>query len=155
MNFFHNQIIKNHAQARLFGVADDRTAYPAKDPRAHVEKYKRYVDHEVALHDRIYHLVEDAFDENENPKALIEDFLGVPYSGGDTTEEIANFLCNTHHMVHALGILKENWNYLDESAPADSLVYASSEIDETIAFGIYLETSFRNYLETLSQIYHG
>lgn len=155
MSFWHNQIIKNHAQARLFGVHDPKTWYHHKDPRSRIEKYKRYEDHLAAIVEKIGYLVDDALEENENPKALIEDFLGVPYNGGDTTEEIADFLCNTHHMVYALGILKDNWNNVDPSVPADSLVYATSEIDETYAFGIYLETTFRNYLETLSQIYHG
>lgn len=155
MNFWHNQIIKNHAQARLFGVDDPKTGYPYKDPRSRIEKFKCYEDHQAALIERIGYLIDDAFDENENPKALIEDFLGVPYSGGDTTEEIADFLCNTHHMVHALGILKDNWNNFDPSVSADSLVHATSEIDATYSFGIYFETTLRNYLETLSQIYHG
>lgn len=144
MNFFNNQLMKNEAQARLFSVGVWRDF-----------KYKRYEDHEAAIHSKLYDLVEDAINEKENPKALIEDFLAAPYSGGDTVDEMVNFLCNSHHMIHAFGTLKENWNNLDENAPEDSLLYATSDVDGQKAFGIYLETTLRNYLESLSQIYHG
>lgn len=142
MNFFHNQLMKTEAQTRLFTVGQS--------------KYKNFENHKAAIFGNVYDLIEDAIKEGENPKALIEDFLEIPYSAGDTIDEMVNFLCETHFMVHAFGILKENWDQLDESAPNDSLIYSAfSEVDEQKALAIYLERTLRDYLETLSQIYHG
>jgi hypothetical protein len=139
--YFNNQIYKNEMQAHLFGVGE--------------VDLKSFEEHEVEIQNQLYYLVQYALEEKEDPIALIEDFLHVQYTGGDTINEFVTFLCNTHFMVHAFDILKENWNNLDESVPGDSLLYANAELNEQKGFSIYLDRTLRSYLESLSQIYHG
>ncbi len=118
--------------------------------------FKRYEDHEAALQIQLYDLIERAIEEKENPVALIEDYLGITYTGGDNIDDIATFLLATDQMNYAMNDLKDNWHHLDESQAADSLLY-STGIERKDAVRIYSEITLRNYLENLATLYtqHG
>jgi hypothetical protein len=141
MIFYHNQLMKTQSQLRLYLVANP-------------VPFERYEDHEAALQIQLHELIERAMAEKENPIALIEDYLGLTYNGGDTLDEIANFLINTDQMNVALQSLQENWHHLDKRMPGDSLMYGSG-ISREDAVRSYSELTLRNYLETLSSIYNG
>lgn len=131
--------MKTEAQLRVYLVANP-------------VPFKRYEDHEAALQIQLYDLIERAIEEKENPVALIEDNLGITYTGSDNIDDIASFLLATDQMSYAMNDLKDNWYHLDESQAADSLLY-NAGIDRADAVRIFSEITLRNYLENLATLY--
>lgn len=115
--------------------------------------FKRFEDHEAALQIQLHELVEKAIKDKEDPVALMEAYLQTNYNGGDTVEDMANYLANTPQMVHALHTLKDNWDQMDETLPEDSLMYGGTTRDEAVQ--AFSEITLRNYLEALTGIYNG
>ena len=115
--------------------------------------FKRFEDHEAALQIQLHELVEKAIKDKEDPVALMEEYLQTNYNGGDTVEDMANYLVNTPQMVHALHTLKDNWDQMDETLPEDSLMYGGTTKDEAVQ--AFSEITLRNYLEALTGIYNG
>lgn len=140
MIFYNNQLMKNQQQLRLYLVSNP-------------VPFKRFEDHEAALQIQLHELVQRAFEQKEDPVALIEEYLQVSYNGGDRAEDIANFLVNTPQVVHAMHTLKDNWDQMDESLPEDSLMFGATTRDEAVQ--AFSEITLRNYLETLSTVYDG
>jgi hypothetical protein len=140
MIFYNNQLMKNHMQLRLYLVSNPTP-------------FKRFEDHEAALQIQLHELVEKAIKDKEDPVALMEEYLQTNYNGGDTVEDIANYLANTPQMVHALHSLKDNWDQMDETLPEDSLMYGGTTRDEAVQ--AFSEITLRNYLEALTGIYNG
>lgn len=112
--------------------------------------FNRFEDHEAALVIQLHELVEDAMTKGENPIGLIEDYLQITYTEGNSVAEIANFLAQTDKMQLALWTLKESWDKMDDTAPEDSLLYGSAISNED-AVQIYAQTNLRTYLEALAQ----
>ena len=140
MIFYNNQLMKNHMQLRLYLVNNPTP-------------FKRFEDHEAALQIQLHELVEKAIKDKEDPVALMEEYLQTNYNGGDTVEDMANYLVNTPQMVHALHTLKDNWDQMDETLPEDSLMYGGTTKDEAVQ--AFSEITLRNYLEALTGIYNG
>lgn len=115
--------------------------------------FKRFEDHEAALQIQLHELIEKAIKDKEDPVALMEEYLQTNYNGGDTVEDMANYLANTPQMVHALHTLKDNWDQMDETLPEDSLMYGGTTRDEAVQ--AFSEITLRNYLEALTGIYNG
>ncbi len=115
--------------------------------------FKRFEDHEAALQIQLHELVEKAIKDKEDPVALMEEYLQTNYNGGDTVEDMANYLANTPQMVHALHTLKDNWDQMDETLPEDSLMYGGTTRNEAVQ--AFSEITLRNYLEALTGIYNG
>ena len=137
MIFYHNQLMKSSNQLKLFLVSN---------PVA----FKRYEDHQAGIYIQLHELIEDARKEGEDPIGLIEEYLGTTCNLGDSDDEIASFLFQTGEMTAALNVLKENWHGLDESIPADSLMYGGVSFDE--ATQAFAELTFRTYLEALTAL---
>lgn len=135
MIFFNNQLMPTTGSATLYMV---------HNPVA----FTRYEDHEAAIFIQLHELIDRAFAEGDDPIALIETYLETIYTGGKQTGEIANFLMQSDKMVLAMWTLKESWNHLDYSIPADSLLYGGMEKKE--ALQLYAEITLRTYLEVLS-----
>tara|TARA_R110002072_G_scaffold105515_4_gene230679 strand:- start:826 stop:1248 length:423 start_codon:yes stop_codon:yes gene_type:complete len=140
MIFYNNQLMKNHMQLRLYLVSNPTP-------------FKRFEDHEAALQIQLHELVEKAIKDKEDPVALMEEYLQTNYNGGDTVEDMANYLANTPQMVHALHTLKDNWDQMDETLPEDSLMYGGTTRNEAVQ--AFSEITLRNYLEALTGIYNG
>ncbi|MEO9870384.1 MAG: hypothetical protein ABJQ69_03715 [Ekhidna sp.] len=117
------------------------------------EAFTRYEDHEAGIYLQVYELIQSALEEDENPIGLIQDYLGVTYTLGDSINELTSFLFHTGEMMAALQDLKENWQVLDKTLPEDSLMFGGTSKEE--ATEIYAETTLRNYLEALSEVTHG
>lgn len=115
--------------------------------------FSRFQDHESAIIMQLHELVEQAIADNENPVALIEDYLGVSYNAGNTIEEITNYIASTGQMAVMFQKLKDNWHHLDVSVPADSLFY-STGISRADVIETFAETNLRNYLEALASAYN-
>jgi hypothetical protein len=140
MIFYHNQLMKNSRELRLYLVSN---------PVA----FTRFEDHEAALHIQLHELVERAIEQQEDPVALIEDYLQVSYTGGDRSEDLAAFLANTPQMRHAMHTLQEHWGQLDDTLPDDSLLFGSATTREE-AVQSFSEITLRSYLEALSTVYN-
>lgn len=139
MIFFNNQLMKTDNQCRLYMVSNPLP-------------FERYDDHEAGLYIQLHEMVELATEQKESPIALIEEYLGISYTGGETTDEIVAFLFQTSHVTHALYNLRDNWKEMNQSFPEDSLMFGGVSKEQAIQ--IYYETSFRSYLETLSQLFN-
>jgi hypothetical protein len=137
MIFFNNQLMPTTGSATLYMVSN---------PVA----FTRYEDHEAAIFIQLHELIERAFAEGEDPVTLIESYLETVYTGGNTTNEIANFLMQSDKMTLAMWTLKESWSNLDESIPGDSLMYGGIEKKEAIQ--LYAEITLRTYLEVLTGV---
>lgn len=137
MIYFNNQLMPNSNSATLFMTTNPK-------------KFERFEDHEAALYIQLHQLVEHAFAKGENPIALIENYLELVYTEGQSVAEIADFLANTDTMQLALWTLKESWDKLDESTPQDSLLYGAG-ISKDEAVQLYSEITLRTYLEALAQ----
>lgn len=137
MIFFNNQ---------LMPTAGSATLYMVSNPVA----FTSYEDHEAAIFIQLHDLIERALAEGEDPIALIETYLETVYTGGSTTNEIANFLMQSDKMILAMWSLKESWDNLDETIPADSLMYGGMERKEAIQ--LYAEITLRTYLEVLTGV---
>ncbi|WP_346881275.1 hypothetical protein [uncultured Algibacter sp.] len=111
--------------------------------------FERYEDHEASIYMQLHDLVEQAFANGENPMALIEDYLELVYTEGQSVKEIADFLAHTDKMQLALWTLKESWDNMDTSVPDNSLMYGGMEKEEAIQ--LYSEITLRTYLEALAQ----
>ena len=135
MIFYNAQLMQNEAEAKLYMVTN---------PIA----FKRFEDHEAAIFIKMHELIERAIKEKEKPIALIENYLNITYTGGESVNDIANFIIQTDKMVSAMWTLKESWDQLDETLPQDSLMYGGLGKDE--ARQVYTEITLRSYLETLS-----
>lgn len=140
MIFYNNQLMKNQQQLRLYLVSNPKT-------------FKVFEDHEAAIQIQLHELVARSIKEKESPIALIEEYLQTSYNGGDTVEDIANFLVNTPQMVHALHNLRDNWEQMDETLPEDSLMYGGTSREEAVQ--AFSEITLRNYLEALTGVYNG
>jgi hypothetical protein len=139
MIFYNSQLMKDENQLRLFLVSNP-------------SPFLRYEDHEAALQIGIHEMVERAIESKENPIALIEQYLQVVYNGGDTPEDIANFIINCHQMVHTMHKLKDNWDEMDDTLPEVSLKHSATSREQAVQ--VYYETTLRSYLEALSGIYN-
>ncbi len=140
MIFYNAQLMQNESEAKLYMVTN---------PVA----FKKFEDHESAIYINLHELVERAIKEKEDPIALIESYLDITYTGGQTVNEIASFLFHTDKMVSAMWTLKESWDQVDETLPQDSLMYGGLGKDK--ARQVYMEITLRSYLETLSQDKNG
>jgi hypothetical protein len=140
MIFFNSQLMKDEGQTRLFIVSNPIAFF-------------RYEDHEAALHFQLYDLIEGAIAEKEDPIALIESYLGVAYNGGQSIADIASYLLNTDQVNHAMHLLRERWQHLDSSIPAES-ISQGGEVSREDAVRIFSELTLRTYLETLSRVYN-
>lgn len=138
MIFFNNQLMKSDRQLTLFMVS-------------HPTPFSRYEDHEAALHIQLSEMIEKAIKDRENPVALIQNHLGLNYSGDPNPEDIASFLLHSHFMTHALHGLRDNWSQLDETLPANSKMYGG--ISSEHAREVFMEVSLHTYLEALAGIY--
>lgn len=142
MIFYNSQLMRNKRQLRLFLVSN---------PVA----FTRFEDHRAALEIQIYELIERSLAQQENPIALIEEYLRVSYNGGNSIEDIAAFLIHSAHMTYALQTLSDNWDEFDSSLPEEnSLLHGKSTIDKSQAVQFYCELSLTNYLEALSTVYN-
>lgn len=130
--------MKNQLQLHLFLVSNP-------------VPFSRYEDHQAALQIQLHELVEQALAEKEDPRVLIEQYLGVPYNEGDTAQDMALFIQNSPQMSYALSELKENWSRFDDSIPAESLTHASVKREDAVE--AYSEITLRSYLEALCGVY--
>lgn len=137
MIFFNNQLMPDSISALLFMTTNTK-------------KFERFEDHEAALYIQLYELVAQALAMGDDPMALIENYLEITYTEGQSASEIADFLAQTDKMQVALWALKESWNNLDESAPQDALLY-NTGMDKDAAIQLYSEITLQRYLEALSQ----
>ena len=135
-------------QSQLMHDATELQLYLVSNPVA----FTRYEDHEAALQLRLYDLLETALNENENPVALIEDALGLTYTGGPDIDSLAQFLMQTPHVLQAHARLYDHWQAMDPELPEVSLRHATTtraQATETFA-----QLTLRSYLETLSRIFN-
>ncbi len=130
--------MKSDIQLRLFMVN-------------HPIPFKSYGDHAEALRVQLEEMIENALNQGEEPEYLIEGYLDVDYTGGESSKEIADFLLHTPYMVYAMHMLRDNWNQIDTSLPEDSLMYGG--ISKEQAREVFTETSLHSYLEALAGIY--
>jgi hypothetical protein len=140
MIFFNSQLMKDEGQTRLFIVSNPIPFF-------------RYEDHEAALHFQLYDLIERAIAEKEDPISLIESSLRVEYNGGQSIADIASYLLNTDQVNHAMHLLRESWQHLDSSIPAES-ISQGGEVSREDAVRIFSELTLRTYLETLYRVYN-
>ena len=138
MIFINNQLMKTEKQLRLYMVTNP-------------VPFSNFDDHEAALYIHLHELIEQSIEEGEDPRAMIEDFLGITYYGGESVEEMAAFLFNTGAMEKALWDLRDNWANLDPSLPEDSIMYGGVAKDE--ALSIFQEITLQSYLESMSAIF--
>lgn len=110
MIFFHNQLMKSTHQLQLYLVSNPIP-------------FERYEDHEAALYIQLHELIEEAQSHQEDPRTLIESYLGVSCPVGTTADELTAYLFQTGEMMAALHALKENWHALDTSVSGESLMY--------------------------------
>lgn len=136
MIYYNNQLMPDDLSARLFMVSN-------------TDDFEKFEDHEAALHFYIQTLTEQSLNEGENPKALIEDYLGITYTEGNSIEEMSNFVIHTDVMQSAFARLKENWYLKEDNLGKDTLFFGSGMSQEEI-LTTYSTTTLRNYLETLS-----
>ena len=119
------------------------------DNRATLTKpFERYEDHEAAIYIQLHELVKQAFATGDDPISLIENYLELVYTDGQSIAEIADFLANTDKMQLALWTLKESWDKMDDSIPGNSLLYGGLGKEEAIQ--LYSEITLRTYLEALA-----
>ena len=114
--------------------------------------FERYEDHEAALQLRLYELVDSALLEKESPVALMEDYLGLVYTGGSDVDSIVHFLMHTPHVQHAHHRLRDHWSSLDRSLPAMSLRHGGTTRAQ--ARQVFETITLRSYLEVLSGVFN-
>ncbi|WP_025741939.1 hypothetical protein [Aquimarina pacifica] len=134
MIFYNNQLMTSPQEAILYMVT-------------HPEPFTRYKDHEAAIYLKLHQLIAQAFEEGEDPIALIEGYLEISYTDGDSVEEIASFLIQTDVMVNNLWALQHYWEDMDQSLPADSKMFGGLPKEDVTR--LYSEITLRSYLEAL------
>ncbi|MTI26298.1 hypothetical protein [Fulvivirga kasyanovii] len=112
--------------------------------------FNSFEDHEAALFIHLHELVEQSIEQGEDPRAMIEDYLGITCPAGESPEDIAAFLTGTWAMEKAMWDLRDNWANLDPSLPEDSIMYGGLARED--ALSIFQEVTLKSYLESLSTI---
>lgn len=135
MIYYNSQLMDKDTSAILFMVENPTP-------------FGRYEDHEAAIYITIHLLIEDAIQSEENPIAMIENYMNVVYTGGTTTGEITDYLIQTGSLQNALWGLKEKWDELDTKIDENSLIYSSMSKQKVTE--IYAQRTLRTYLETLA-----
>lgn len=138
MIFYNSQLITDTDSATLFCV---------QNPIA----FDQFDDHHAGIYLHLYALVEKAIEEKENVIGLIEDYLEILYSGGDSAEEITAFIFYSDPMNQALGVLYDRWDKYDPDIEEESLTDGGS-ISKKEAITQYSYVSLRSYLEALMSI---
>ena len=138
MIFHHNQLMKNEKEL-VFYLATNKHPFTC------------FEDHRAALEIRMHELVEVAFQEQEDPIALIESSLGITYNEGETIEEITHFLINTDHHTHSMSNLQEAWSLIDENLPSESLIHSGTTEEDAVR--VFPTITLRSYLESLSKVF--
>ena len=136
MIYYNNQLMPDMQSARLFMVSNSK-------------EFTRFEDHQAGVCMYLHELVENAKQSQENPITLIENYLGVVYTEGNSVAEIADFLYEHDVMQLALWSLKERWDVLDMSLPEDSLLHGGG-LTRREQLETYTQTTLRSYLETLA-----
>lgn len=113
---------------------------------------KNYDDHEAALYIQLHELVARSRVEGENPIALVENYLGIYYNEGATTDEITNFLIHQDVLVQALSTLRSNWKTFNPNVEAESI--AEGGLSKAEYMECYGAITLRTYLETLSSVFN-
>lgn len=132
--------MRNPGQLRLFMVSNPTP-------------FTRYEDHQAAIYMKIHDLVEQAFEQKEDPVALACEYLGTWYPFDHSTDELTAFLFESGEMTTALKELEENWHALDDTVPETSLLYGG--VSRAEARDIYTQTTLRTFLEALTHQSHG
>jgi hypothetical protein len=140
MIFFNSQLMRTKSQLRVFLVTNPRP-------------FERFEDHEAAIQINLYELVQQAFENKENPVGLIEDTLKVTYNSGNSIDEIVGYLINTDQMLNAMFTLRDHWIEFDPGIDGDSLLYGYG-ITRTDAVESFSHNTFRNFLEALTSMYN-
>lgn len=138
MIFFNNQLMKTPGQLYLFLVSNP-------------QPFTRYEDHHSALFIQLHELIEQAIADGQNPVALIEEYLKLPYNGGDTVEDMAAFLFYSDPVIQAMSILRDNWSSLDPTLPEDSIAYGTTTREEAVE--AFSQLTLTRFLEALTTPY--
>ncbi|MFC4633526.1 hypothetical protein ACFO3O_06385 [Dokdonia ponticola] len=138
MIFYNPQLITDTDSATLFSV-QNATAF------------NQYDDHYSGIYLHLFNLIEKAIEEKENVVGLIEDYLEIPYSGGQNTEELTAFIFYSDRMNDALATLRGRWGSYDPTIEENTLTSAS-DITKKEAIQRYSYTTLRSYLEALTTI---
>ncbi len=138
MIFYNSQLITDTDSATLFCVQN------AID-------FNQYDDHYSGIYLHLFTLIENAFKEKENVTGLIEDYLEIPYSGGENPEELTAYIFYSDRMNNALATLRGRWSSYDPTLEENTLTTAS-DITKQEAIQRYSYTSLRSYLEALTTI---
>lgn len=135
MIYYNNILMPTDTSAILFMVENTK-------------EFEKYADHEAAICIGLHSLVEDSIGMGENPIMLIEQYLEIVYTDGNSVEEIADFLAQTDTVQNALWSLKQDWETLDIQTGENSLMYGG--ISKERVTELFTEITLRTYLETLA-----
>ncbi|MFC4635704.1 hypothetical protein ACFO3O_17465 [Dokdonia ponticola] len=138
MIFYNPQLITDTDSATLFCVQNAMA-------------FDQYDDHYSGIYLHLFDLIENALEEKENVTGLIEDYLEIPYSGGQNAEELTAFIFYSDCMNNALATLRSRWGAYDPELDENSLTRAS-HVTRKEAIQRYGYTSLRSYLEALTSI---
>ncbi|WP_299210806.1 hypothetical protein [uncultured Dokdonia sp.] len=138
MIFYNPQLITDTDSATLFCVQNAMA-------------FNQCDDHFSGIYLHLFDLIEKAIKEKENVTGLIEDYLEIPYSGGQNAEELTTFIFYSDPMNDALATLRVRWKDYDPTIEQEGLTTAS-DISKLEAIQRYSYTTLRSYLEALTTI---
>ncbi|EDP96511.1 hypothetical protein KAOT1_03842 [Kordia algicida OT-1] len=110
--------------------------------------FRCFEDHQAGIYIQLHTLVELSLASGEDPIGLIEDYLGITYTEGRSTEEIAYFLCYTDRVQNALWSLEIRWHKKTDIESEAS--YMEGGLSKEKALELFTQITLRRYLEALS-----
>ncbi|GGG35911.1 hypothetical protein GCM10011344_41020 [Dokdonia pacifica] len=138
MIFYNPQLITDTDSATLFCVQNGTA-------------FNQYDDHYSGIYLHLFNLIEKAIEQKENVSGLIEDYLELPYSGSENTDDLTAFIFYSDRMNNALATLRGRWGTYDPSVEENTLTTAS-DVSKQEAIQRYSYTTLRSFLEALTTI---
>jgi len=134
---YHPQLMPDTPSATLFMVANPMS-------------FQNYEDHYAGVYLRLYELIENAWDAQENPIGLLEDYPDICCPECGSATDIANYLIGHDKMLTALNMLRQKWRKLDPEFPFSR--FTKGGLSQKERCNLYHQTTLRSYLEALSSL---
>jgi len=135
MIFYNSELMPDSHSATLFMVSN-------------AKPFTCFEDHEAGIYLQLHTLVELSVESGENPIGLIEDYLGITYTEGKATADIAFFLAYTDRVQNALWSLQLRWQEKSDIVTTESYLHGGISKDQAIQ--LFTQITLRVYLEALS-----